>query len=151
MNCPSCCCLIHIVIKSVNVKRKPRKAEVIKNVNKKGRLQHLPDSRLQSSLKHREPNQKIKYRAFSQHCGFHQLSTPLLSFFLLAAPANTLVSLHLQLMKPTVLTESSLYFIFSLGSLCHSNVYRHESGRSHTLPFFLTFFIISPFQVFLLY
>ena len=30
--------------------------------------------------------------------------------------------------------------------------YRHESGMCHTLPFFYTFFfIISPFQVFLLY
>ena len=46
----------------------------------------------------------------------------------------------------TVLTENSLYFIFSPGSFCSSNVYRHESGRCHTLPFFL-----NPFQVFFLY
>ena len=29
-----------------------------------------------------------------------------------------------------------------------SDVYRRESGRCHTLPFFLTFLIISPFQIF---
>ena len=30
--------------------------------------------------------------------------------------------------------------VFSLGSLCFSDVYRCESGRCHTLPFFLTLF-----------
>ena len=40
--------------------------------------------------------------------------SPLLSFFPLAAPAIILVSLLLQLMKATVLAESS--FIFSPGS-----------------------------------
>ena len=35
--------------------------------------------------------------------------------------------------------EGTLYFIFSLDSLHSSDVYRHESGRCHTLPFFLTF------------
>ena len=49
------------------------------------------------------------------------------------------------------MAESSIYFIFSPGSLCSSDVYRCESGRCCTLPFFLTFFIISSFQVFLLY
>ena len=39
-------------------------------------------------------------------------------------PANTLVSLFLQLMKATLLAESSLYFIFSLGSLHYSDVYQ---------------------------
>jgi hypothetical protein len=58
----------------------------------------------------------------------------------------------LQLMEATVLAESSiLYFIFSPGSLCFGDVYRCESGRCRTLPFFLTFFIVLPFQVFLLY
>jgi hypothetical protein len=47
--------------------------------------------------------------------------------------------------------ESSLYFIFSPGSLRSSDVYRCESGRCCTLLFFLMFFIISAFQVFLLY
>ena len=42
-----------------------------------------------------------------------------------------------------VLAEISLYLIFSLGSFCPSDVYRHESGRCCTLPFFLTFFIMS--------
>ena len=32
-----------------------------------------------------------------------------------------------------------LYFMFSLGSLRYSDVYIHESGRCHTLSFFLTF------------
>ena len=72
---------------------------------------------------------------------FDNLTWPpplLLPFSPIAAPANTWVSLRLQLMKATVLAESSLYFIFSLGSLCSSHVYRHESGRCCTLPFFLT-------------
>ena len=60
--------------------------------------------------------------------------------------------LYLQLMKAMVLAESSiLYFVFSLGSLLYSDVYRCESGRYRTLPLFLSFFIISPFQVFPLY
>ena len=42
-------------------------------------------------------------------------------------------------------------FGFLLGSLRYGDVYKHESGWYHTLPFFLTFFIISSFQVFLLY
>ena len=35
-----------------------------------------------------------------------------------------------------------------MGSLYSSDVYKCESGRCHTLPTFLTFFIFSPFQVF---
>ena len=65
------------------------------------------------------------------------------------APATTLISLSLQLMKATVLTKCSLYFILLPGSLCSSDVYRCKSGRCCTLTFFLTFFIISPFQAFL--
>jgi hypothetical protein len=64
------------------------------------------------------------------------LPPPLLPFFTLTAPTNTLVSLCLQLMKATVLAKSSLYFIFLLGSLCSSNVYRHESSRCCTFPYF---------------
>ena len=60
---------------------------------------------------------------------------PILPFYPLAAPANTLVSLHLQLMKGIMLAESS---IFLLGSLCSSDVYRCESGGCCTLPFFLS-------------
>ena len=44
-------------------------------------------------------------------------------------------------MKATVLDESSLYFFFSPGYLHYCDVYRRESGRCYTLPFFLTFFI----------
>ena len=40
-------------------------------------------------------------------------------------------------MKTTVLAESS--FVFSLGSLCYTDVYRCDSGRCHNLPFFLSF------------
>ena len=54
-------------------------------------------------------------------------------------PANTLVSLLQYLMKATVLTESS--FIFSPGSLRYADVYRCESGRCHTLHFFLIYFL----------
>ena len=72
-----------------------------------------------------------------------RLPPSLLPFYPLAAPANTLVSLRLQLMKATMLAESSLNFIFSLGSLCYSDVYKHVSGSGRTLPFFLTFFIIT--------
>ena len=64
---------------------------------------------------------------------------PILPFFPIAPPANTLVSLRLQLMKATVLAES--YFIFSLGSTCYADVYRRESRRCCTLPFFLTYFL----------
>ena len=56
--------------------------------------------------------------AFSQHCRFILL---------------------LQLLKATLLAESS--FIFSPGSLHYADVYRRESGRCRTLPFFLTFFM----------
>ena len=45
-------------------------------------------------------------------------------------------------MKATVLAEGSVYFIFSLGSLCSSDVCRCESGRCCTLSFFLIFIII---------
>ena len=39
-------------------------------------------------------------------------------------------------MKATGLAESSiLYFIFSLGSLCYSDIYRRESGRCHSSLF----------------
>jgi hypothetical protein len=48
-----------------------------------------------------------------------------------------------QLMKARMLAESSLYSMFSLGSLCYSDVYRRESGRCPTLLFFLTSFIES--------
>ena len=72
-----------------------------------------------------EPSEKIKYIVFS---------------------AN-----NVAVMKATVLAESSIYFTFLLGSLCPSDVYRCEWGRCRTLSFFLTFFIISPFQVFILY
>ena len=50
--------------------------------------------------------------------------------------------IHLQLIKVTVLAESSIYFIFSPGSLRSSNVYGLESIRCHTLPQF-HFFIDS--------
>jgi hypothetical protein len=39
--------------------------------------------------------------------------------------------------------------IFSLGPLCFSDVYRHESGTCCTIPFFQTFFIIICCDVFL--
>ena len=42
-------------------------------------------------------------------------------------------------MKP-LLAES--FFIFSQGSICYNDVYRHESGRCRTFPFFLTYFFI---------
>ena len=43
-------------------------------------------------------------------------------------------------MKATVLAESS--FIFSMVSLRYADVYRRESGRCRTLPWYLIFFII---------
>jgi len=59
--------------------------------------------------------------------------------------SSTVDLLQLHLMKVTVLAENS--FIFSLGSLCYPDIYRCESGKCCTLPFFLT----SLFKVFLLY
>ena len=58
------------------------------------------------------------------------------------------------------LTKDSLglphpYFPFPfqrhLLTLCYKDVYRHESGRCCSLPFFLTFFISLHFQDFLVY
>ena len=55
-------------------------------------------------------------------------------FFSLAAPANSLFSLYLKVMKATMLTESSLYIISSFHrALSASDIYRHESGRCCTL------------------
>ena len=88
----------------------------IKNVQKKGRVWHLPDSCLETSLEQRELGEKMKYTELS---------------------ANTdwkLLTFH-------------LFTGLSLLQWC----YRRDSARCRTLPFFLTFFIISPFQVFLLY
>ena len=53
----------------------------------------------------------------------------LFPFSSLATAASTLVSLRLQLMKAIMLAESSLYFIFSPGSLYYSDIYSRESGR----------------------
>ena len=52
-----------------------------------------------------------------------------------------MIKKYLQQMKAMVLVESSTYFIFASGSLYSSDVYRLESGRCHTLSFFLTFLI----------
>ena len=170
---------------------------LIKNVKKKGRVRHLPDSHLQLSPQWRAPDATLNHvhRQFEMA---YQLVLQLrqspsiiisasptltsLSPLLLETPANTVVSLLLHLLKGTVLAESSIlyfifspdslhyfifspdslhyfifspdslhYFIFSLDSLHYNDVYKHESDRCSTLPFFLTFFIISPFQIFLLY
>ena len=40
--------------------------------------------------------------------------------------------------QPTLI--KALYFIFPPGSVCSSDVYRRESGRYCTLPFFLIYF-----------
>jgi hypothetical protein len=53
-----------------------------------------------------------------------------------------------MLMKATVLAESSSYFIFSPGYLRYCDVYRCESVRCHTLPFFLTFFLSNSVYVY---
>ena len=45
--------------------RKTQKGEVIKNVKKKGRVQHQPDSRLQTLLEQKEPSEKMKYKELS--------------------------------------------------------------------------------------
>ena len=75
---------------------------------------------------------------------------PLLPFFPLVTPANTLVSLLQHLMKASVLADSSIYFIFSAASLHSSYVYRCELSRCYNLHYFLTLFIISSFQNFLI-
>ena len=55
---------------------------------------------------------------------------------------------HLQLMKATVWMKAlyilSFHRVLSTPAMS-TNV---DSDRCHTLPFFLTFFIISPFQIF---
>ena len=66
------------------------------------------------------PEKRRKISTFSQKCDFHQLY---------------------QLLQATVLAESSSYFFFSPGYLCYKDVYRRESGRCCSLPFFLKLFI----------
>ena len=103
--------------------------EMIKNVKKKGRVRHLPDSHLQKSPKRRESGEKIKYKI--------GLSVNAVAFI------GCRCRLCLQLMKATVLAESSiLYFIFSPDSLYYSDVYRFEQvGVAHFPSFqhFLSF------------
>ena len=41
--------------------------------------------------------------------------------------------------KPQYWVKTPYIFIFSLGSICSSDMYRHESGRCRNLPVFLTF------------
>jgi hypothetical protein len=67
---------------------------MIKNVKKKGRVQQLPDSHLYTLLEQRESGEKIKY----------ELSANIVAY---------IISRRLQLMKATVLAESSLYLNFS--------------------------------------
>ena len=56
--------------------------------------------------------------------------TILIANFKIAIVNQNTASLFLQLMKATVLAESSiLYFIFPPGSLRYGGVYRLESGR----------------------
>ena len=57
------------------------------------------------------------------------------------ATAKIMVSLFLQLMKATVLAESSWSLGFYANLSKVGNVYRHESGRCHTLLPFLTYFL----------
>ena len=82
----------------------------------KGREQHLPDSCLQNHWSRKISRKVDGIGAFSQHCGFHQLykqvSLTLMSCFPLALLANTLLSLPLQLMKATMLAESSYSIYF---------------------------------------
>ena len=65
---------------------------------------------------------------------------PLLPVSPLVAPANTLVSLPLKLIKAAVLAESSSFMHFhrDLSALA---VYRHESGRCCSLSFILIDFL----------
>ena len=53
-----------------------------------------------------------------------------------AAPANIMVSLPLQLMKAKVLAESSSFHLY-----LSKDIYRHDSGRCHTLLPFVTHFL----------
>ena len=64
---------------------------------------------------------------------------PLLPFSSVEALTNILASLLLQMMKATALAESS--FIFSSGSICYEDVYRRESSRCRTFPFFSKYFL----------
>ena len=133
---------------------------MIKNVKKKGRVQHLPYSCLQTSLEWREPREKMKYKEFSANTvafiscrcrltkvlavatrGHFSLPHPYFLFFPSRAPANTLVSLHLQLMKATVLAESIWFYLFFLYSLHSAAVCRHESDRCRSFFPFLTYFL----------
>ena len=52
-----------------------------------------------------------------------------------------------QLMKATVFVESFLYLIFSPEYLRYHEVYRRESDRCHTLPFFLMFLLLPVYKL----
>ena len=56
----------------------------------------------------------------------------------LAGPANTSVSLPLQLMKATVLAGSSILYSFSSSSVHSSDVYEQQPGRCRSISFRLT-------------
>jgi hypothetical protein len=62
-----------------------------------------------------------------------------LPFFALAAPASIIISLHLQLMRATVLAESSCFYLFSLDFVYSMAVCRHESDRCCTFLPLLTY------------
>ena len=68
--------------------------EMIKNVKKKGRMQHLPDSCLQILPEWREPSENLKH------------------IELLANTVTFISCIRLQLMKATVLAESSIFYFF---------------------------------------
>ena len=65
---------------------------------------------------------------------------PLLPFYPLAAPTNTLVSLLHSWWKPQCCLKALSYVLFFHSSLCNGDAYRHESGRCRTLHLFLIFF-----------
>ena len=57
-------------------------------------------------------------------------------------PTNTLVSLRLQLIKATVLAESSILYFLSFHQILSATVMSIDMSQvGVTLPFFLTFFI----------
>ena len=92
--------------------------------------------------KQKEPGEKMKYNELSNNTvTFVSCRRRLTKVLAYAARGEVRVWEADE--RATVLAESSSYFIFSLGYLHDYDVYRHESGRCHSLSFSYTVLICS--------
>ena len=131
-----------------------------------GRVRHLPDSCLQTSLEQKESSQNMKYKELSantvafisyRHTADDAI-LPRVHIHLLCSDRETSVIAEISqvfvclcvLSSRDLVTFlvfslsfhllSSLYFIFLLGSFCSSDVYRHVRQVSHSSHFLNIFY-----------